>query len=229
LSSLLTGGYSFVNDALAPIYGLPPPGSTNMQKTTLPPTQRAGLLTQAGLLTVTGSTNGSHPVKRGRRVLERLLCGVMGRPPPVVPPPLPASAGGSTRQRFAMHDQNGCTGSCHTRMDSIGFGFEHYDGLGNYRSVDNGVTFKLDGMDQSFDGAVELSKLLATSAETRECFVRQWARYAFSRIEEPADVASLQAAVAALRNGNDSVRELAKGLAMSRSFRFRALAAGEMQ
>ena len=235
LSSLLTGGYSFVNDALAPIYGLSPPGSTNLQKTTLNPTQRAGMLTQAGFLTVTGSTNGSHPVKRGRRVLERLLCGVLGRPPPVVPPPLPASAGGSTRQRFVMHDQNGCTGTCHARMDSIGFGLEHYDGLGNYRTVDNGVTVdatssvKLDGADHSFDGAVELSKLLANSAEMRECFVRQWARYAFSRIEEPADVASLQAAVAALRTGNDSVRELAKGLALSRSFRFRALAAGEMQ
>jgi hypothetical protein len=235
LSSLLTAGYSFVNDTLAPIYGLSPTGSTNLQKTALNPAQRAGVLTQAGLLTVTGSTNGSHPVKRGRRVLERLLCGVLGRPPPVVPPPLPASAGGSTRQRFVMHDQNGCTGTCHARMDAIGFGLEHYDGLGNYRTVDNGVTvdatssLKLDGADHSFDGAVELSKLLASSAEVRECFVRQWARYAFSRMEEPADVASLQAVVAAFRNGNDSVRELAKGLALSRSFRFRALAAGEMQ
>ena len=113
--------------------------------------QRAGLLTQAAFLTVTGATDGSHPVKRGKKVYERLLCGELPPPPADVPPPKPASEGGTTRERFAEHSANACATGCHACMDPLGFAFEHYDGIGKFRTMDNGGvvdasgSFELDG------------------------------------------------------------------------------------
>jgi hypothetical protein len=118
-------------------------------------------------------------------------------------------------------------------MDPIGFGFEHYDGIGKFRTLDNGLPvnsasqIKLDGTTKNFADAIELSRLLAQSAEVRNCFVRQWTRFAFSRAETDADQASLNSANATFVNGNYSVRELLVGVALSRSFRYRSLAAGE--
>jgi hypothetical protein len=230
--TLLTANYSFVGGPLAAVYDVNASGAT-AQKTDLDASQRSGILTQAGFLTLTGATDGSNPVKRGRKVFERILCGVLPPPPPNVPPPQPASAGGTTRQRFSIHDSQECAKGCHTVMDPIGFGFEHYDGIGRYRTEDNGLPvdsvskLTLDGKEQKFADAVELSKMLAASTDARGCFVTQWARYAWSRGETKADTASLQNAAAAFINGNESVRELIKGVALSRSFRYRSPADGE--
>jgi len=233
LETVLTAPYSFINPSLAKLYGMTSTGATP-QKTNLDPTQRSGLLTQAGFLTVTGATNGSNPVKRGRKVLERLLCGTLPPPPPNVPPPKAASAGGTTRERFAEHSQNACALGCHTLMDPIGFGFENYDGIGRYRTTDNGKPvdaasqLTLDGTSQSFKNAVELTKLLSNSNDAHSCFVKQWTRFALSRAETDADQASINAATSFFTKGNGSVRELLVGVALSRTFRYRSLAVGEM-
>ena len=82
-------------------------GTASVQKM-LDATQRSGILTQSGFLTITGASNGSNPVKRGRKIYERFMCGELPPPPPNVPPPKPASAGGTTRERFEEHDQMAC-------------------------------------------------------------------------------------------------------------------------
>ena len=120
-------------------------------------------------------------------------------------------------------------------MDPIGFGFEHYDGIGAFRTIDNGgpvnsaSAFNIDGVKKSFADAIELSNILAQSAEVRGCFVMQLARFALLRADTTADQASLNAAYTAFSNGGNSVKELLVGVAKSRTFRYRALAAGEVQ
>jgi hypothetical protein len=234
LDTLLTANYSFVDQTLGPIYGVSS-ASTTLAQTPLDPSQRAGILTQSGLLAVTGSTTGSHPVKRGREIYERFMCGVIPPPPNNVPPPDPPTAGGTTRQRFERHDHQACAVGCHSLMDPIGFAFEHYDGIGQWRTMDNGgmvdskTTVTLDGMPHDVDDAVALSKVLAASKEVHDCFTAQYARYAFDRTDTPDDLASLQSAAAAFASGKNDVRELIVGIAKSRSFRFRSIAQGEMQ
>src|SRR5204862_435819 len=112
LSSLLLSTAAQVNQPLAAVYGIKGVQGTAMTQTMLDGAQRAGLLTRAGYLTVTGATDASHPVKRGRKIFEPFLCGGLPPPPNVVPQPKPASAGGTTRQRFVEHDSNPCTGAC---------------------------------------------------------------------------------------------------------------------
>ncbi|HEY1537604.1 MAG TPA: DUF1592 domain-containing protein [Polyangiaceae bacterium] len=234
LSTFLTANFSFVDQTLAPVYGVTGATAT-AAKLSLNPAQRAGLLTQSAFLTVTGATDGSNPVKRGRKVYERLLCGVLPPPPPNVPPAAPASAGGTTRQRFAVHDTQLCAKACHTIMDPIGFAFENYDGIGQYRTTDNGLpvdatgAITLDGVSHNFKDAVELTNLLATSGDVRSCFVTQWARFAFNRLDTDADRASLNDAFTAFSKANFTVHELLVGVATSRSFNYRSPSAGEIQ
>jgi len=233
LSTLLTGRFGFPSKPLAPLYGVATQSSVPV-RTDLPAAQRAGLLTQAAFLAVSGNPDGSNPVKRGKRVLTQLLCGTLPPPPAVVPPPKPASAGGTTRQRFAEHDMQACAVGCHGVMDPLGFAFEHYDGIGKYRTTDNGQpvdstgSVTLGGTTHAFADAVELAGVLAASQEARNCFVTQVARFAFARGETDADQASLDRAATTFAMASGGVRELLVSIATSRSFLYRSPAAGEM-
>jgi len=231
---LLTGTKSSVNQALATIYGVSGVTGTTPQAVSFSASQRGGLLTLAGFLTVTGATDGSSPVRRGHAVLTRLLCDVLPNPPANVPPPQPPMAGLTTRQRFLEHDQNTCTGGCHSAMDPIGFGFEHYDGVGQYRTTDQSLpvdasgTIVLDGQTQSFTDALSLGTMLAASPQVQACFATQWMRYALNRWDSAADLASIQGATAAFQTAGLNMRDLIMGVAASRTFRYRAPAAGEV-
>lgn len=232
LTTLLSAPYSFVNSTVAPLYGAQV-ASTTPQKTDLDPAQRAGFLTHASFLALTGAPSGSNPVLRGKAVYTKLLCNVLPPPPANVPPPKPASAGGTTRQRFVEHDQNACAKACHAAMDPIGFAFENYDGIGQYRTMDNGQpvdatgSLMLDGTMQSFNDAVGLAGLLAKSSDVRTCFAGEWSRFALARMDTDADAASLQATAKAFSADTATVQDLMAAVAAMRSFRFRSLSPGE--
>jgi hypothetical protein len=231
-TSLLMGTNSYVNQPLAAIYGVKGITGTNMTPTMLDGNQRAGLLTRAGFLAVTGATNGSHPIKRGHKIHERLLCLTLPPPPNNVPPAKPPTASGTTRQHTEEHDKMPCAIACHSIMDPIGFAFEHYDGIGRYRDQDNGQpvdstgSIDLDGGKKPFTDAKSLSQVLSASTDVAQCFATQWLRYAFKRNDTEADRASLEAVDAAFADAN-SVKDLLVGLVGTRSFRYRTPGTGE--
>jgi uncharacterized protein DUF1592/uncharacterized protein DUF1588/uncharacterized protein DUF1595/uncharacterized protein DUF1585/uncharacterized protein DUF1587 len=233
LETLLSADYTFSNQTLGKVYGNLASGTT-VSKTMLDTSQRLGLLMEPSFLTLTGSPDGSNPVKRGKAVYTKLLCGVLPPPPPNVPPAKPATAGGTTRERFTEHDQNECAKGCHMLMDPIGYAFEHYDGIGRYRTMDNGKpvdstgVLKLDGVDHSFADAVELTRVLSTSDTVRSCFAKQWFRFAVGRDDTDGDASSLTAIATAFATNQFDMRDLAPAIAASRSFRYRSLAAGEV-
>ena len=226
-TALMTGTTTNLSNAIAPVYG------AQSGAMSLDPTQRAGLMTRVGFLTVTGSPTGSHPVKRGRKVYERFLCGTLPPPPNNVPPTKPASAGGTTRQRFEEHDQNPCAQGCHSLMDPLGFPFEHYDGIGRYRTIDNGLpvdsstSLDVDGTTHAIADAIDLSKVLAESPTAQGCFTAQWARFAMLRDLTDADRYSIQTAQTAFKQSGLKVPDMLLGVASSRSFLYRSLAEGE--
>jgi hypothetical protein len=194
-------------------------------RTSLDPTQRSGLLTQASLMTTFASPAGSSPIKRGKWVRVRMLCQDLPDPPANVPPPAPPQAGVSTRERFAMHTSDpGCSG-CHHLIDGLGFGLEHYDGVGAYRTMDQGVPVDATGevnttedIDGDYDGAPELAARLARSAQVRDCAPTQWLRYAMARRETADDTCSLVALRDAFAASGGDMRELMVALTQTDAF-----------
>ena len=78
--------------------------------------------------------------------------------------------------------------ACHSGLiNPVGFAFEHYDAIGAWRDVDNAVpidakaTFMLDNQSVSYDGAVELAKLIAQSRQFYDCYAKNWLEYALGR------------------------------------------------
>jgi hypothetical protein len=233
-TTLLGAPFSFVNQALGRVYGMPDVTGPDLRRMDLIGGQRAGFLTQPAFLALTGAADGSHPVRRGKAIYEKLLCRELPPPPANVQPARPASAGGTTRERFAEHAGNDCARGCHALFDPLGFAFEHYDGVGKYRTMDNGKPVDasgdvtLDGSSKHFDDALALTRLMAGSAEVRRCFATQWVRFALARQETAADAASLDTAAAGFASPEATVRDLMAAVATIRSFRYRVLSAGEV-
>jgi hypothetical protein len=234
LAMLLTAPLGFAATAeLAKLYGVAPaPGMV-----ALPPAQRAGVLTQAGVLAVHALPNQSSPVTRGKFVREQLLCQTPSQPPPnlnVTPPDVDPTK--TTRERFVEHTANAGCAACHTLMDPIGFGLEAYDGIGRFRATeggrpvdDAGELTQTKDADGPFVGARALAERLAGSAQVRDCVATQWFRYTMGRFDGAGDECSLKPLREAFTASGGDLEELL--VAMTRTEAFltrRALAPGEV-
>jgi Protein of unknown function (DUF1592)/Protein of unknown function (DUF1588)/Protein of unknown function (DUF1595)/Protein of unknown function (DUF1585)/Protein of unknown function (DUF1587) len=233
LTALLTDNHAWVNDVLAPVYGVTAPAGSTMSLVALDPTQRSGILTNAGLLAGFAHETADSPVMRGVFVLQRLMCSAPPPPPASVNTTPPAADSGTpqtTRQRFAtQHEQGTCAG-CHRIIDGIGFGFEHYDALGQWRTSDAGLTVDSSGsfvgstdLTGTFDGAVDLGTKLAGSASVRACVASQWMRYALGVDGTGVDTTTLGPIVTAFEQSGLNMRELVVALVKSSAFRTRAI------
>jgi hypothetical protein len=193
LRDLLTAPYSLMTDALAQYYGVPAGGgeadAAGYKQTEL--ATAAGLLAHGSVLTTHALPTTSSPIHRGKVVRERLLCQEMPPPPPSLdtsPPPVDPML--STRERYIQHSADPTCNGCHQRIDPIGFGFEHYDGVGRWRDMDGAHAIDSTGeiklttaTDGAFDGVDELAALLAGSPDVAACYTTQWSRFALGSAE----------------------------------------------
>ena len=229
-TDLLTAPYTFMSAELAPLYGVPAPTAPGFTQVNLDPTRRAGLLTHAGILASLAHSNQTDPVHRGKFVRERLLCENVPPPPvnAVITPPV-VTADSTTRQRFTQHEAVPSCAACHTLMDPIGLGFEHYDALGQWRDTDNNMavdaTGNVVGSDVAgpFDGAIELAKKLAQSGQVKDCFVQTWFRFAHGRSVTDADSGNLTVLNQAYADHSFEISELLVSMTQTRSFRFQVV------
>ena len=83
-------------------------------------------------------------------------------------------------------------------------------------------------LQQSRTAELELERGLVASSKAKACMSTQWLRYALRRSESSDDLASLQAVNSAFTGSGNDIRELIVALVKSRTFRFRAPAAGEV-
>jgi hypothetical protein len=235
LEGFLTDRMAFVSDPIAPIYGLPPSGSSKLELREVDPNERAGILTHAGLLSGFAHETSDAPVLRGVFVLDRFLCSSPPPPPPGVPPlggEMPGDTPMTTRQRVeTTHSRSTCLG-CHGAIDGIGFGFSAYDAIGAHRTEENGLPIDATGrlpadsdVGGPFDGAVELGKRLAASKQVEACVAQQWYRYALGLSKQDVDVCSVKRVVERTRASGFDLRELLVELVKDDIFRRRAIVA----
>lgn len=182
---MLDADFTFVDDRLAAHYGLSAPGSTTPVRVPLAGSERGGLFTQASLLTVTSHAKRTSPVKRGKWVLENILCSAPPAPPPGVEGiPEQVNPNASLRTRFEQHRSNPTCAGCHATMDPIGFSLEHFDGVGAFREKDSG--YDIDDSAQlpdgrSWSGARGLATALKTDPRASRCMTEKMFVYALGR------------------------------------------------
>jgi len=230
LATLLLSRRTVVEDnGLAQLYGFVPDGSGVSE---LPATERAGVLTRMGWLGATSHPVFASPIQRGVFVLERLMCIPPPAPPADVDTDIPDDSElgpiVTNRDRYEQHSSDPACFGCHQSIDGIGFGFEHYDAIGAYRAIDNGESVDASGEfvdgDLSgipYDGALEMSELLASSETVHRCAVTQWYRYAMGRSEQLGDQPTLDQLTDAYWGTGGELPQLLVDLVLTDSFRTR--------
>jgi hypothetical protein len=188
ISDILTRPVTFVNNRTAAFYGLSGSFGTSLQRVDLDPAKRAGLLTHVGFLSKYGSQTQSDPILRGVHIALEVLCAALPAPPPNVPPLPEIEEGQSNRERVETATSVAPCNTCHTtRINPIGFAFEHYNAVGAWRDTDNGkpvnaaAQYTVDGKTVSYDGAIEFSQMLADSPTVHACYSRNWLEYVLGR------------------------------------------------
>lgn len=227
ISELLTAPFTYVNKRLAMHYGLPAPAGDGFERVDLTGTPRLGFLTQASFLTATSNPTRTSPVKRGKWVLDQLLC----TPPPPPPPGVDSSSVDmgtmSVRQRLEAHRAKEPCHSCHAVMDPIGLSFENFDGIGAYRTQDQYGPIDATGTlttaqgDVTFQGADELVPILAKDPRLASCVAQKVLTYAVGRGYSSADVDTVTSVTEAMTASNQGLRGLFASVALSEAFRSR--------
>jgi mono/diheme cytochrome c family protein len=198
LLDLIDSHYTYVNQRLATLYGIPGVTGNNFREVDLTGTpaehQRGGVMTMAGVLTVTSMPARTSPVKRGKWILSDIL----GDPPPPPPPNVPtiparpvAHSTITFHQRLEIHRANISCASCHARMDPLGFSMEHYDAIGAWRDRDGSAPVDATGAlpdGQNLDGVDSLKALvLARKDKFVQCLSEKMLTYALGRGLEDYD------------------------------------------
>jgi hypothetical protein len=230
ISDFLVADFSMVNDQLARFYGLPNVDGKEFRRVSLQGSNRRGILTQGSILALTSNPTRTSPVKRGKWLMENLL----GESPPPPPPNVPelmdgdqAQLKGSLRERMQQHRENPNCAVCHERMDALGFAFENFDAIGQWRTKDG--SFDIDSSvklptGEPLRGWQEMVTYLAES--NREAFVRCFSEkmltYAIGRGLEYYDKCAVDKIVTEIGQQDDRIGALILAVVRSEPFQKRS-------
>jgi hypothetical protein len=228
ITDLLEADYTFVDERLAKLYGIPGVTGPEFRKVQLNPLQRGGFITQASFLTLTSKPLGdglrTSPVVRGKFILENLFNQKIPPPPPNVPD-LPLDTNkqltGTVRQIFEQHRENPVCAGCHARMDPYGFALENYSGTGEWRDTDNG--FKVDASGEingkKFATPADFRKVLQDrKADFRRAVVRKVFSYAMGRGIQGLDRPAIDRMVAQVEKDGDKFSSVIRAVVKSYPF-----------
>jgi hypothetical protein len=225
---LLNADYTFVNERLARHYGIPNVYGSQFRRVTIQNDARRGLLGQGSILTVTSYPNRTSPVERGKWILTNLLGVPPQPPPPNVPPLQDSSSDGkvlSLRERMEKHRANAVCAGCHRQMDPIGFALENFDGVGHWRSTEDGARIDPTGTlfnGASLDGVVGLRKALAAHPEIFVgVMTEKMLTYALGRGIEYYDMPAVRKVVQDARGKDFRFSSIVLGIAKSAPFQMK--------
>ncbi len=226
----IDGNYTFVNDRLAKHYGMPGVSGKEFRKVSFTDNHRSGILTQGSILTITSNPTRTSPVKRGKWILDNIL----GAPPPPPPPNVPdlneGQAGekvGSLRTRLELHRANAICASCHAKMDPLGFGFENFDAIGQWRTKDGKYDVDSSGVlpsGQKFKGPAELRAILKENRDGFcRCLAQKMSTYALGRGLTRSDRGYIDEIASSLQTNEYRFSSLVMAIVRSEPFQMRGV------
>jgi Protein of unknown function (DUF1588)/Protein of unknown function (DUF1585) len=166
-------------------------------------------------------------VRRGEFVFSKILCDHIPPPPPgILGIPMDDADGLTLRQKLEQHRADPSCFGCHSLMDPLGFGLEHYDAIGRYRTQE--VTLPVDASGvmpdgTSFYGAQELSEKIGADVRHAECITSKFLTYAGRRLLENRNDEAWVSYLTLLAQDNDggSLRSVIRSIVLSQPFRTR--------
>jgi Protein of unknown function (DUF1592)/Protein of unknown function (DUF1588)/Protein of unknown function (DUF1595)/Protein of unknown function (DUF1585)/Protein of unknown function (DUF1587) len=228
VKDILTSTSGFVGPGMAPIYGadITAPASGFAERDL--GATRVGYFTQLPFLALYGFNDEPDTIHRGVSMINDVLCAKIG-PPATVLPAIPALKEGQTnRQRISTLTAS-CGGSCHNEnINPLGFAFEHFDGMGQYRDVENGglkidskASFAFAEGTQSYSDAAELMQELAAGEQVHKCYAKRIASFGLQRDIVAVDTPLLESLTQASMASDGSVKKVILDLVKDDAFRTR--------
>jgi hypothetical protein len=228
LLQLIDADYTFANERLAKIYGIPDVTGAEVRKVALTDKNRGGVTGMAAVHAITSYPMRTSPVLRGKWVLEALIGEKVNPPPPETPAfeeTQQKAKDLSLRAQFELHRSKAECASCHDKMDPLGFGMENYDVLGRWREKDGEHAIDSTGKlpsGETFTGPAGLKKILMSRKDdVMKHLVRKMTGYAFGRELNKFDNCVVDKAVEALQQNNYRPTVLVEHIALSFPFRHR--------
>jgi hypothetical protein len=228
LGELLSSRNTFVDADLAALYGVPHTGAADEFTPVELPETRAGLLTQASVLSVLARTDKTSVVARGLFVRGALLCLSKLPPPPAsvqaqVAAQLDAK---STQAELAMYraTTSPCK-DCHSQFDRFGLLLETFDAIGKQRST-TPPSIDFTGL-TPFDGVVDSASAFAGQVVEHEQFTRCLAErtlaYALTTAQGSDTACAAGSVLDTFDQAGGDVRALVSAVAASPAFSQRVL------
>ena len=230
VTDLLDANYTFLNERLAVHYGIPNIYGSNFRRVELPPEfdMRRGLLGKGSFQTISSVANRTSPVGRGKFTLQIFLGVEPPAPPPNVPdlPKQESSIRGglkpTMRQQMELHRKEEPCRSCHKIMDPIGLSLENFDGIGQYRTLDDGSPIDPSGQlvdGTKLNGIADLrGALVKYSPQFVRVVTEKLMIYALGRGTEYYDMPLVRGIVHAADKDKDRFSALVIGVAKSQPF-----------
>ncbi len=224
LTEILTSTRGFYGPGMAPFYGLSASGSGYVAGDL--GAQRAGFFSQLPYLSLNAFNDEPDSIHRGVTVNLDILCAPLGPPAVVIPPVPPLEEGQTNRQRISELTAP-CGQACHNAMiNPIGFAFEHFDGMGQYRDTENGGlpidssgSYYFSEGEKSFKDNVELMKVIASGEQAHLCYSKKLASFALGRDVIVNDMPLLKALAATSMATGGSLKQVMLELVRSDTFR----------
>ncbi len=225
IQELLLSDEVLLDQELAGLHGLEPGSFTDNMVPVQMDHTRMGVMTLDGVLTAMSHPNETSPVKRGKWVLDVILCDSPPPPPPNVEgidpkidPELP------TRKKIEQHRADPACAGCHMLMDPLGFGLENYDPLGRWRTdYEGGDAIDASGQlpdGSTFSNGPEMASLIAGDERLAGCVTEKLLTYALGRGIEAADTCAKRAIIeSATTSSGVSLRDVIAAIIMSDAFR----------
>jgi hypothetical protein len=222
--TFLTTRRTYLDRTLAAIYNVRAPEREGFGVTEFSADgPRRGYLGQVSFLAPQAHPVSSSATKRGVFVREILLCQPMSAPPADVDTsiPEPDQDSPTLRERIAVHlEEPGCA-SCHELTDYIGLGLEQFDGLGLYRTTENGAEIDPSGVldGQAFDDAWGLGAAVRDHSAFAPCLVETLWRYGGGQMVLGGEREAMNWLVQAFELSGYSYQTLLRTYATSQAFR----------
>jgi hypothetical protein len=229
---LIDSDYTFVNDQLAAVYGIPNITGPELRQVTLAADSlRGGVLTMGSVLIVTSNPTRTSPVKRGKWILENVLGAPSAPPPPDVPglEKSEESLGDrkpTQRELIALHRADPLCSSCHERMDPLGLALENFNAFGRQRALEFGQPIDTAGelaTGEKIADIRDLKKVIVTHhrPEFYHLLAEKLMTYALGRGVEYYDLPALDAIVHRLEQEEGKFSALLMGVVESAPFQRR--------